>query len=339
MGTVKSLEIINMMKSKLALIIGALALTAGVANAAEVYKDSTTNVDLYGFVSGAHTFVEHGKKNGFDASEAQLGVKAKQQLNDQFALIGQYEGRVKSAMHGKRHRLLNRQAWAGVDAAEYGQLTIGRQNGVIYDIAGLSDQSVNFSGMGVGLDEGLFGRADGIIQYANTFDFVKVISQYKLSQTSDSFETGKPVNEGQSYGVGVLLDNVNDTGLGGGLAYAHGDKGDDARPNASKQSDTYSTALTYVKGPVYAAATSTFGHNVRGAKSFYDDEVYASYAFDNGITPAINYTSTNCDGTHSEYVEPDVVYSFNKNVSTGVGYAISVNGGDNVAKTYLKYQF
>ncbi|HBM2815686.1 TPA: porin [Enterobacter hormaechei subsp. xiangfangensis] len=328
-----------MMKSKLALIIGALALSTSAVNAAEVYKDSSTDIDVYGFVSGAHKFVEHGKNNGFDASEAQLGVKAKEQLNDQFALIGQYEGRVKSAEHGKRHRLLNRQAWAGIDAADYGQLTIGRQNGVIYDIAGLSDQSVNFSGMGVGLDEGLFGRADGIIQYANTFDFVKVISQYKLSQTSDSFETGLPVNEGHSYGIGALLTDVAGTGLGGGLAYAHGEKGDSSKPNAAKRSDTYTAALTYVKDSVYAAATSTFGHNVRGAKSFYDDEVYASYAFDNGIAPAINYTSTNCDGKHSEYVEPDLVYSFNKNVSTGVGYAISVNGGNNVAKTYLKYQF
>ncbi|HGX3708970.1 TPA: porin [Escherichia coli] len=328
-----------MMKSKLALFVGAIALTAGAANAAEVYKDSATNVDVYGFVSGAHTFVEHGKKNGFDASEAQLGVKGKQQLNDQFALIGQYEGRVKSAMHGKRHRLLNRQAWAGIDANEYGQLTIGRQNGVIYDIAGLSDQSVNMSGVGVGLDEALFGRADGVIQYANTFDFVKVISQYKLSQTSDSFETGLPVNEGQAYGIGALLTDVNGTGLGGGLAYAHGDKGDSARPNAAKQSDTYTTALTYAKDAVYAAATSTWGHNVRGAKSFYDDEVYASYAFDNGIAPAINYTTTNAGGEHHQYVEPDLVYSFNKNVSTGVGYAIGVDGSENVAKTYLKYQF
>ena len=328
-----------MMKSKLALLVAVAALATSAANAAEVYKDDATNVDLYGFVSGAHTWVENGKKNGFDASEAQLGVKAKQQLNDQFALIGQYEGRVKSAMHGKRHRLLNRQAWAGIDAADYGQLTVGRQNGVVYDIAGLSDQSVNFSGMGVGLDEGLFGRADGIIQYANTFDAVQVIGQYKLSKTSDSFETGLPVNEGDAFGAGVLLTDVADTGLGGGFAYAHGNKGDSARPNAAKQSDTYSAALTYIKGPVYTAATSTWGHNVRNAKSFYDDEVYASYAFDNGISPAINYTSTNCDGVHSEYVEPDLVYSFNKNVSAGVGYAISVNGGEDVTKTYLKYQF
>ncbi|EMD0638821.1 porin [Salmonella enterica] len=327
-----------MLKSKLALIVGALAL-AGAANAAEVYKDDATNVDVYGFVSGAHTWVENGKKNGFDASEAQLGVKAKQQLNDQFALFGQYEGRVKSSMHGKRHRLLNRQAWAGIDAADYGQLTIGRQNGVIYDVAGLSDQSVNFSGMGVGLDEGLFGRADGIVQYANTFDFVKVIGQYKLSQTSDSFETGLPVNEGESFGAGVLLTDVQGTGLGGGFAYAHGEKGDAARPNAAKRSDTYSAALTYIKGPIYTAATTVWGHNVRGAKSFYDTELYASYALDNGLTPAINYTTTNCDGKHSEYVEPDLVYTFNKNVSAGVGYAIGVNGGDNVTKTYLKYQF
>ncbi|ECN9265175.1 porin [Salmonella enterica subsp. enterica serovar Typhimurium] len=331
------------MKSKVALaVFGALALTA-TAHAAEVYKDKTTDINVYGFVNGEHYFVEHGKKNGFDGSEAQLGVKAKQQLNDQFALFGQYEGRVKAAQHGQKHRLQNRQAWAGIDANEYGAVTIGRQNGLIYDVSGLSDMAVNLSGMGASSDTALLGRSDGIIQYANTFDFVKVIGQYKMSQTSDSFETGLPVNQGQAYGAAVLLTDINGTGLGGGLGYAHGDAGDASVHNGAyvaQESDTYTGALTYIKGPVYAAATTVVGKNIQKVKSYYDDEVYVQYAFDNGIAPAINYTSTNAGAKHQEYVEPDITYSFNKNVSTGVGYGIDVTGdNDNVVKTFLKYQF
>ncbi|EIW6162777.1 porin [Salmonella enterica subsp. enterica serovar Saintpaul] len=329
------------MKSKVALaVVCALALTA-TAHAAEVYKDKTTSVDVYGFVNGEHTFTEHGKSTGDDGSEAQLGVKGKQQLNDNFALIGQYEGRVKSAQHGQRHRLQNRKAWVGIDADQYGALTIGRQDGVIYQVAGLSDMAINLSGMGIGADQGLLGRADGIIQYANSFDFVKVVSQYKLRKESDSFETGKAVNEGQAYGTAVILTDVAGTGLGGGLGYAHADAGVAGRAlAAAPESDTYTGALTYIQGPVYAAATTVVGKNVQGVKSFYDDEVFVQYAFENGLVPAINYTSTNAGAKHQEYVEPDITYSFNKNVSTGVGYGIDVTGdNDNVVKTFLKYQF
>ncbi|ECO7324776.1 porin [Salmonella enterica] len=330
------------MKSKLALaVISALALTA-TAHAAEVYKDANTDIDVYGFANGEHYFQEHGKKNGFDGSEFQLGVKAKQQLNDTFGLVGQYEGRVKTAQHGQKHRLQNRLAWAGVDAGEYGVVTVGRQYGAIYQVSGLSDMAINLSGMGADADTVLLGRSDGIIQYANTFDFVKVYAQYKMSQTSDSFETGKPVNQGEAFGTAVVLTDVLGSGFGGGLGYAHGFAGDNSYNGATptKENDTYTGALTYAKGPVYAAATTVVGKDIQGVKSYYDDEVYVQYVFENGLAPAINYTSTNAGAVHKEFVEPDITYSFNKNVSTGVGYGIDVTGdNDNVVKTFLKYQF
>lgn len=332
------------MKSKLALaVVSVLALTA-TAHAAEVYKDSTTDINVYGFANGEHYFQEHGDKNGFDGSEFQLGVKAKQQLNDNFALFGQYEGRVKTAQHGQKHRLLNRQAWVGIDADQYGAVTVGRQNGVIYDVSGVSDMAINLSGMGATPDVALLGRSDSIIQYAVTNGFVKAIGQYKMSQTSDSFETGLPVNEGSAYGSALLFTDVMGSGLGGGIGYAHGNAGDATVHNGAKvaeDNDSYTGALTYIQGPVYAAATTVVGKHIQGVKSYYDDEVYASYAFDNGIMPAVNYTSTNAGGKgHKEYVEPDITYNFNKNVLTGVGYGIDVTGdNDNIVKTFLKYQF
>ncbi|MCS5736837.1 porin, partial [Herbiconiux daphne] len=177
------------MKKAILLSSVALALFSTGAMAANVYKDATSSVDVYGYAKGAHVFNQKAGKNGFDKSEAQIGVKAKQQLNDQFALFGQYEGEYDVNDTSARH-WHNRKAFGGIDAGEYGALSAGRQQGVLYNVIGMTDMHPEVvSGWSSAPDKGLFGRADSVIQYQNKVGDYTVTGQYKL-ETTQSLETG-----------------------------------------------------------------------------------------------------------------------------------------------------
>lgn len=323
------------MKKALLLSSVALALFSTGAMAANVYKDATTSVDVYGYAKGAHVFNQKAGKNGVDKSEAQIGVKAKQQLNDNFALFGQYEGEYDVNDTSARH-WHNRKAFGGIDAGKAGSVSVGRQQGLIYNIEGMTDMHPEVvSGWAAAPDTGLLGRADSVIQYQNTFGDFTVTGQYKL-ESSKSLETGKSVNEGAAYGTSVVGNNINGSGVFAGAAYAH----QKFTTQSAAGSDVYSVGAGWTDGSTYVAASSTVGKNVTGVKSFYDDEVIGQYTFSNGVTPSLGYVASNAFGTKARFVETGVSYAFNKNVSADIGYGIDVTGrDDNQVKTGIKYKF
>lgn len=320
---------------KKVLMISALAFAMGSTSAlaANVYSDNGTSVDVYGYAKGAHVFNQKAGKNGVDKSEAQIGVKAKQQLNKNFALLGQYEGEYDVNDTGTRH-WHNRKAFGGIDAGQYGAVTVGRQQGLIYNVAGMSDMAPEVvSGWSSAPDTGLLGRADSVVQYQNTIGGVTVTGQYKM-ETTKSVETGKAVNEGAAYGVSATASNILDTGVFGGVAYAN------QKRAVGEDSDVYSVGIGYTDGAVYTAATSTFGKNTTGVKSFYDNEAIAQYTFANGLTPSVGYVDSNAFGTKAKFVETGVSYAFNKNVSADVDLGWDVTShDDNQVKTSIKYKF
>lgn len=311
-----------------------LALASASVNAAEVYKDSTTQVDVYGYTKGAHTFNRNQGKNGSEASEAQIGVKLKQQLNPLFALIGQYEGEYDVNNTFNRH-WHNRKAFGGIDAGTYGVVTVGRQQGVVYNIMGLTDVNPEtVSGWSSAADTGLLGRTDSVVQYQNSFGNTTITGQYKLA-TTKSLETGKAVNEGAAYGASVVANDLAGTGAFVGAAYSNQK---DATP-AGADSNVYAVGAGIHRGAVYFAATSTFGKNATGVKSYFDNEVIGTYTV-NSITTAVGYVDSNAFGYRAKYVESGLAYAFNKNVTADVGFGYDVSGGGNhLVKTGLKYSF
>lgn len=323
-----------MTKLKLGLL-AALVAFAGGASAATVYKDATTQVDVYGYAKGAHTFNQKDGKNGTDKSEAQIGVKAKQQLNSHFALLGQYEGEYDVNNTSARH-WHNRKAFGGIDAGQYGSVTVGRQQGLIYNVAGMTDMAPEVvSGWSAAPDTGLLGRADSVIQYQNTTGDFTYTGQYKLA-TTQSVETGKKVDQGAAYGVSVVGNNIADSGVFAGAAFSN----QKAVRNNVGDSNVYSVGAGWTDGKWYTAASSTVGKNVTGVKSFYDNEVIGQYTFDNGVTPSLGYVDSNAFGSKAKFVETGVSYAFNKNVSADVDLGWDVTSHDNnQVKTSIKYKF
>lgn len=323
------------MNKKIAVICAVAGLAfASSAFAANVVNTGTTSVDVYGYAKGAHVFNQKSVKNGFDKSEGQIGVKAKQQLNKNFALLGQYEGEYDNYDSGVRH-WHNRLSFSGIDAGKAGAVTVGRQQGIMYSQVGsLTDVNPEvISGWSSAPDTGFLGRTDSVIQYQNSLAGVTVTGQYKLA-TTKSLETGKANNEGAGYGVAVSATNIADTGLFGSVAYAN------QHTVAPKGSDTYGVAGGWTNGAAYVAASSITGTNVAGVKKFRDNEVIGTYTFDNGLTPALGYVDSNAFGTQAKYVETGIGYAFNKNVIADVGYGIDVTGrDDNQVKTGLKYRW
>lgn len=316
---------------KIAIIGAAIGLAfASSAFAAKVVDTATTSVDVYGFAKGAHKFEAHGKTNGKDASELQVGVKAKQQLNPYFAGIAQYEGQY----NVYPQRYVTRQAWAGVDAGDFGAVTVGRQTGLVYDVTGMSDVAPGvLSGNTANADSGLLGRADSVIQYKNSFNGVTVKGQYKLATKGKSLE-GNVNDEGVSYGASATVANIGDSGVGAGVAYAT----TETLKNA--QAGVYAVGLNYTNGGFYTAATNAQGKTSNG-KALRDTEVVAQYNFDNGLTPSIGYVDVAQEGKADiKAVETGVNYAFNKNVSAYVDAGWDTTGRhDNQVKTAVKYSF
>lgn len=322
------------MKKVVLLCSVVFGLFSAQALAANVIKNDTTTVDVYGYAKGAHTFNQKDGKNGVGKSEAQIGVKASQQLNSHFALIGQYEGEYDVNDTSARH-WHNRKAFGGIDAGTYGAVTVGRQQGVIYSVAGMSDMMPEVvSGWSSAPDTGLLGRADSVVQYQNNIGNVTVTGQYKLA-TDTSVETGKKVNEGAAYGASIVGTNIADSGAFVGVAYSN----QKAAIPGKDDSSVYSVGGGYNANNVYLAATSTVGTNVTGVKSFYDNEAVAQYTI-GAVTPSVGYVDSNAFGSKAKFVETGVSYAFNKSVSADVDLGWDVTGSDNnQVKTSVKYKF
>lgn len=70
---------------KLAVALTAVAvavMSAGVANAAEIYNKDANKLDLYGKLDGLHYFSGDRSRDG-DQSYIRLGIKGETQINDQ----------------------------------------------------------------------------------------------------------------------------------------------------------------------------------------------------------------------------------------------------------------
>ncbi|EAQ6002947.1 porin, partial [Salmonella enterica] len=78
---------------KFAVAVTAVAgavMTAGMANAAEIYNKDGNKLDLYGKVDGLHYFSSNKSKDG-DKSYMRLGFKGETQINEQVTGYGQWE--------------------------------------------------------------------------------------------------------------------------------------------------------------------------------------------------------------------------------------------------------
>ncbi|EDZ1759410.1 porin, partial [Salmonella enterica] len=160
---------------KFAVAVTAVAgavMTAGMANAAEIYNKDGNKLDLYGKVDGLHYFSSNKSKDG-DKSYMRLGFKGETQINEQVTGYGQWEyqintNRPEDGDTSNSPQSYTRLAFAGLSFGNAGSIDYGRNYGVLYDIGAWTDMLPEFGNDSYeNSDNFMTGRANGLLTYRN----------------------------------------------------------------------------------------------------------------------------------------------------------------------------
>ncbi|ADU68151.1 porin OmpC [Pantoea sp. At-9b] len=353
-----------MMKSKLALIVSALALASG-AHAAEVYNKDGNKLDFYGKVKAENYMSDNASSDG-DKSYVRIGFKGQTKINDLMTGYGQWEYQYNvnnsegsDANSGNKTRL----GFAGLKFSQYGSFDYGRNYGVLYDVEGLTDVFPEFGGDGTARsDNFMTQRATGVATYRNNnffglVDGLRFALQYQGKNDSTS---------ANARGSATDTSRQNGDGYGASLGYSFGDTGISAisaitssdRTNQQEartygkgqKAESWGAGLKYDANSVYLAAIYTETRNMTPISGTYQGasvagaankaqniELVAQYQFDFGLRPSLGYVQTKGkdiengigDADLVKYIDVGATYYFNKNMSVMVDYKINQLSDDN----------
>jgi predicted porin len=206
-----------------------------------------------------------------------------------------------------------RQGFVGVQHEQYGQFTLGKQWGVSYDVAGVTDWFEIFGAeaqgtYNFGTDGGFSGsgRAEQALQYKLNYQNLKFGIQYLASgeqldlHGEDGRDFSAILNFDDAYGLSVIYQSPFD--LGFGLAYNQSKLSLGALGQISEQiNDELITAhITYREygnlglhlAVVYADMKN---HDINDVGKVMNKatgiELYSSYRFENDISLILGYNS------------------------------------------------
>lgn len=365
-----------MKKTTLALIVLGV-MSAGAAQAAEVYNKDGNKLDLYGRVKAEHYMSDNDAVDG-DQSYIRLGFKGQTQINDQLTGFGQWEYQVAAnKVEGDPNTAKTRLAFAGLKAGDAGSFDYGRNYGILYNVAAYTDMIPEFGDDSfVKTDNFMTGRANGVATYRNNnffglVDGLKVAVQYQGKNENDGRAASKA--NGDGFGTSLSYD-FGDSGFTLGAAYANSNRTltqQDSDFGKGSDAEAWTTGFKYDANSVYLAAiyaetrnmtpisgTASIGGVDTKVSGFANKnqafEVVAQYQFDFGLRPSIGYIQSKGkdiegvgDADLVKYIDVAATYYFNKNMSAFVDYKINQLSDDNklalnnddVVALGLVYQF
>ncbi|OAT53691.1 porin [Providencia heimbachae] len=349
-----------MKRNILAIVIPAL-LSAGAANAAEVYNKDGNKLDVYGKVDVRHYFADAGKKGSQDGddSRVRLGVKGDTQITDQLTGFGRFEWETKTNKAENEGENKNRLAYAGLKFADFGSIDYGRNYGVVYDTNAWTDVFPLWGADTMAqTDNFMTSRNRNLLTYRNSdmFGYVDGLSfalQYQGKNGDDNLsasKSGMAKDNGDGYGFSTAYDLGWGVTLGGG--YSNSSRtpdqksgsvtvapGVDAHSATGKRAEAWNVGGKFDANNVYLAAmygqtlnTTRYSEYNLIADKTENVELVAQYLFDFGLKPSIGYNQSkgknlgNGVGNNDlvKYISVGSYYYFNKNMSAVVDYKINL---------------
>lgn len=346
------------MKNRIVVLAVIAALTAGAANAAEIYNKNGNKLDFYGKVKGERDFVTSGEKSNKDATFARIGFRGETQINDTLAGFGRWEYNLNaSKAEGQQGEGTTRLAFAGLKMGDAGSVDYGRNYGVVYDIGAYADTLTEFGGDSYQkTDNYMTGRSTGLLTYRNTgfFGLVDSLNFAVQYQSANENSTDRAWKKSNGEGFGTSLQyTFGDSGVTVGSAYSHA-KTSDAGDSSGKYAqgdiaEVWTVGAKYDANSLYLATTYAQTYNltpftattVQGKTNVFLDktenfEATAAYVFDFGLRPDVAYVQSkghyaDLSADVVKYVELGATYYFNKNFAVDAGYKINLLGDE--AKT------
>ncbi|XTZ37552.1 phosphoporin PhoE [Salmonella enterica] len=354
-----------MKKNTLALMVMGVVASASV-HAAEVYNKNGNKLDVYGKVKAMH-YLSDDTSNDGDKTYVRFGFKGETQISDSMTGFGRWEaefaGNNDESTSGQKTRL----AFAGIKIKDFGSIDYGRNLGVLYDVASLTDMFPEFGGDSLArTDNFMTKRTSGVATYRNT-DFFGLIEGLDMTlQYQGKNENGRSSvikQNGDGYGASLGYDfGGSPFSLVG--AYANSD-----RTNAQnlmtygrgEKAEAWAAGMKYDANDLYIATfygvsynmtpVSSSGGFANKAENF---EAVIQYQFDFGLRPSLGYVMTkgkDIEGVGDEdlvnYIDVGATYYFNKNFSAMVDYKINqidsdntlVSANDDIVAVGVTYQF
>ncbi len=331
---------------KIALAVLATLITPAL-HAAEIYNKDGNKLDFYGSARARHYFSDNKTIDG-DASYVRLGFKGQTQINDDLTGYGQWEYNVQAnnteggadATNGTKTRL----GFAGLKLKDFGSIDYGRNWGIAYDVAAITDTAPIFDDLTYSYaDNFMTGRSTGLLTYRNNnffglVDGLKFGLQYQGAndENSSNARAASKAN-GDGYGVSASYTTPIDitvlgtyatskrTAVQQNMQYGDGDT-----------ADVWAGGVKYDHAGVYFAALYGEGRNLTPIKSAgfanktQNVEAIASYLFDFGLKPMFGYFQSKAKDVEGvgdtdlvKYYDASLTYFFNKNMSAYADYKIN----------------
>ncbi|WP_194206701.1 porin [Superficieibacter sp. 1612_C1] len=329
------------------IILMALFVSASSAHAAEIFNKDKNKLDLYGSVRARHYFSDSDSVDG-DASYVRLGFKGQSQINDSLTGFGQWEYNFQAnnsegsdAQDGNKTRL----AFAGLKFSRFGSIDYGRNWGVTYDVASITDKAPIFDELTYSTaDNFMTGRSTGLLTWRNSdlfgaVDGLDVTAQYQ-GRNSDRSATA---TNGDGYGFSLsyeLVDNL--TVLGTYSASKRTSAQQQLRWGEGDRAEIWATGIKYDDNDLYLAALYSNSHNLNKiSSSGYANEAnsfeaVASYLFSSGIKPFAGYFQSRGEDIEGvgkadivKYVDVALSWFINKNMLAYADYKINLLDDDN----------
>ncbi|MFZ3619632.1 porin [Leclercia barmai] len=342
------------MKRKVLAVLVPVLLSAGVANAAEIYNKNGNKFDLYGKMVGERVWdkTDDSNSENADTSYARFGIKGETQISDRLTGFGQFEYNMPANAPEGQQEQSTRLAFAGLKFGEYGSFDYGRNYGVAYDAGAYTDMLVEWGGDSwVHTDNFMTGRTTGVATYRNS-DFFGAVEgldfalQYQGKNHDNQVE--KANGDGYSSSVSYNFDGFGFVGV-----YGKSDRTDKQSADGyGENAEVWSLAAKYDANNLYAAVMygetrnmTWTGGDVGFANKTQNVEAVVQYQFDFGLRPSLGYVySSGKDlgekngrgGFNADlvnYVELGTWYYFNKNMNVYTAYKFNLVDEDDAART------
>ncbi|EHZ7342210.1 porin [Vibrio vulnificus] len=309
-----------MKKTLIALSVSAAAVATGV-NAAELYNQDGTSLDMGGRAE-ARLSMKDGKVA--DNSRIRLNFLGKVDIQDGLYGVGFYEGEFTTSDYdntGKNvsgnNTIDNRYTYAGL-GGKFGEVTYGKNDGALGVITDFTD-IMAYHGNSAAYKIAAADRVDNMIAYKGQFDALSVKASYRFA---DRYETNKGnvdnkfADNGQDgYSLSAIYA-IGQTGLTLGGGYADQD-----------EQNEYMLAASYTMGDLYFAGVFTDGELDKNT-DYTGYELAAKYTMGQTVfTTTYNNAETDKE-TSADNFAVDATYYFKPNFRGYVSYNFNLLDAD-----------
>lgn len=298
-----------------------IALLSASANAASVYDKNGTELDVFGHISAlgltnhASSVIKSStEKSNNDNSllmAVNLGISGKTKINDSMYALAVTEWQMPTGSNGKE-KIKARHQYVGIDAQQYGILTLGRGDNAYYTVAGVTDVFYELD-MKVN-DHYVFGdQLPGLVMYTISALGWDLRASYQLA-SDEINDTAVNIKNGAAISLATRTNNGFTVSYG--ISYYDLTDNDNLalkkyyKPTIDKMYDFDSkSTLSYEKTPSWKVD--------RGLSVAYGD-------FGEGFYAALNYTRTKYSNFahHLNSFDAVAAYSFDCGLTITAGYGI-----------------